>query len=188
MFWLKMQAKKKRNPTSVVPSRHVATQTGLPITIWKRTEKTIKRGKMAKHHYGLHDWCFQRTQQASLLCSCFIFKLSNSLRQMLVDPKDKIARQKESNLVWTIQCSEDHRALSRREMKQPLFKHTAQYRRANPSGQGSAVHLHLKDIGHSLPDSSKKVLTDGFTERLKKPSFKTTTNCLNLLTPTSADN
>ena len=44
------------------------------------------------------------------------------------------------------------------EAKRPLHKRMAQHRRATTSGQDSAVHLHLKDKGHSFEDSNVRIL------------------------------
>ena len=44
------------------------------------------------------------------------------------------------------------------ETKQPLQKCMAQHRRATSSGQDLAVHLHLKESGHSFKDSQVRVL------------------------------
>ena len=68
------------------------------------------------------------------------------------------------------------------ETKQPIHKRMAQHRRASSSGNDSAVHLHLKDKGHSFEDHNVRVLAreDRWFERgvkeaiyvkLEKPSL-----------------
>ena len=42
--------------------------------------------------------------------------------------------------------------------KQPVHNRTAQHRRATFSGQDSAVHLHLKESGHSFENGQVRVL------------------------------
>ena len=44
------------------------------------------------------------------------------------------------------------------ETKQPLHKCMAQHRRATTTGQDSAVHLHLKEKGHSFDDHKVRIL------------------------------
>ena len=44
------------------------------------------------------------------------------------------------------------------ETKQPTHKRMAQHKRATSSGQDSAMHLHLKESGHSFEDSQVRVL------------------------------
>lgn len=59
-------------------------------------------------------------------------------------------RQKQSNVVCAVQSSEECTDLDTGERKQ--------HRRANSSGQESAVHLPLKDRAQSFKDASVKVL------------------------------
>ena len=110
------------------------------------------------------------------------FKPGNTLRQKLVHPKDKTPRHKQSNVVYAVQCSEECSDLYIGETKQPLHKRMAQHRRATSSGQDSAVHLHLKDTGHSFEDSNVQVLAreerwfergvkEAIFTRLEKPSL-----------------
>ena len=75
------------------------------------------------------------------------FKPSNTLRQRLVHQKDKTPRQKQSSVVYAIQCQEECNKMYTGETKQPIHKRMAQHRRATSSGQDSAVHLHLKESG-----------------------------------------
>ncbi|TWW81402.1 hypothetical protein D4764_01G0012170 [Takifugu flavidus] len=86
------------------------------------------------------------------------FKPSNTLRQRLVHPKDKTPRPKQSNVVYAVQCQEKCKELYIGETKQPLHRRMAQHRRATSSGQDSAVHLHLKESGHSFEDSQVRIL------------------------------
>ena len=86
------------------------------------------------------------------------FKPTNTLRQKLVHPIDKIPRQKQSNVVYAVQCCEKCSDLYIGETKQPLHKRMTQHRRVSSSGQDSAFHLHLKVKGHSFEDSNVRVL------------------------------
>ena len=64
--------------------------------------------------------------------------------------KDKTSRHKHNNVVHDVQCSQDCTDLYIEETKQPLHKRRAPHRRANSSGQDSAVHLHLTEQNHSF--------------------------------------
>ena len=86
------------------------------------------------------------------------FKPKNTVRQKLVHPKDKTPRQKLSNVVYAVQCSEECNDLYIGETKQPLHRRMAQHRRASSSGQDSAVHLHLKETGHTFEDHNVHIL------------------------------
>uniref|UniRef100_A0A2D4EJQ4 Uncharacterized protein n=1 Tax=Micrurus corallinus TaxID=54390 RepID=A0A2D4EJQ4_MICCO len=73
-------------------------------------------------------------------------KPKNPLRQKLVHPKNKIPRHKLSTVIHS------------------------HYRRTNPSGQDTAVHLHLKEKGHSFEDSKTHIeRTSSLKERSKMP-------------------
>ena len=63
------------------------------------------------------------------------FKPTNTLRQKCVHPKDKTFRNKESNVVYDVQCSKDCTDLYIGKKKKPLQKLMAKHRKANPSGQ-----------------------------------------------------
>lgn len=84
--------------------------------------------------------------------------------------------------MYAVQCSEECPDLYIGETKQPLNKRMAQHRRANSSGQDSAVYLHLKEKVHSFEDSNVHILDreDRWFERgvkeaiyvkLEKPSL-----------------
>ncbi|CAI5669576.1 unnamed protein product [Oreochromis niloticus] len=83
---------------------------------------------------------------------------SNTLRHKLVHPKDKTPKHRLNNVVYAVQCSEECPDLYIGETKQPLHKRMAQHRRATSTGQDSAVHLHLKDKGHSFEDANVHIL------------------------------
>ncbi len=70
------------------------------------------------------------------------FKPMTTLRQRLVHPKDRIPKHQRSNVVYAVECSEECEDLYIGETKQPLYRRMAQHRRANSSGQDSAVFLH----------------------------------------------
>ena len=57
----------------------------------------------------------------------------------------------------TDQCCLSNK-LDIRVTKQPVHKHTAQHSRATSFGQDSAVHLHLKESGHSFENGQVRVL------------------------------
>ncbi|CAI5693976.1 unnamed protein product [Oreochromis niloticus] len=86
------------------------------------------------------------------------FRPSNTLRQKLVHPKDKTPKHRLNNVVYAVQCSKECPDLYIGETKQPLHKRMAQHRRATSTGQDSAVHLHLKDKGHSFEDANVHIL------------------------------
>ena len=77
-------------------------------------------------------------------------KPTNTLRLKVLHPEDKTPRHTQSNVVYSVQCSQDCTDLYIGETIQPLHKRMAQHRKANSSGQDSAVHLHLKKKNHSL--------------------------------------
>ena len=62
----------------------------------------------------------------------------------------------------------------------------AQHRRANSSGQDSAVHLHLKEKNHSYEDNSAHMLAreDRWFERVVKEYIYFKLNHLHLGSPT----
>jgi len=70
-------------------------------------------------------------------------------------------RIKHPNTNWVVscmECSKDCADLFIGETKQQLHKGMSQHRRATSSGQDSAVHLHLKEKGHSCEDSNVHIL------------------------------
>ena len=109
------------------------------------------------------------------------FNPGQTLGQRPVHPKAKTTRYKLSNVVYALQCTEACSDFLG-EIKQPLHGRMAQHRRATSLGQDSAVHLHLKEKGHSFEDSNVQVLDgeDRWFERevkeaihvhLEKPSL-----------------
>ena len=94
------------------------------------------RGIFNKHHILVH---------------C---KPISTLREKLVHPQDKTSRHKLSNVIYSVQCSQDCTYLYTRETKQPLHKPMAHHKTANSSGRDSAVHLHLKGNNHSFQDNN----------------------------------
>ena len=80
------------------------------------------------------------------------FKPTNTLRQKLVHPEDKPLRHL-SKVVYVVQCSQDCTDLYTGETK-----HKTQNRRANSSGQDSALHLHLNEKNNSFEDTNVKIL------------------------------
>ena len=81
-----------------------------------------------------------------------------SFIQVMVHPKDRTPHTQKNNLVYAVQCSEECSSLYIGETKQKLSMRMAQHRRANSSGQDSAVHLHLKETTHSFEDENVHIL------------------------------
>ena len=73
-------------------------------------------------------------------------------------PRIKFQGKNPSNVVYALQCNEECSDLYIGETKQPLHKCMSQHRRATTSGQDSAVHLHLKEKGHSFDDHKVRIL------------------------------
>ena len=59
--------------------------------------------------------------------------------------------------IYAVQCTEECTDFYIGETKR-LHKSMAQQQRASSSGQDSAVHLHLKEKGHSFKDETVHVL------------------------------
>ncbi len=86
------------------------------------------------------------------------FKPMTTLRQSLVHPKIQIPKH-QSNVVYTVKCSEESEDLYIEETKQPLYRCMAQHRRANSSsGQDLAVFLHLQQNKHNFHDHEVRIL------------------------------
>ena len=73
-------------------------------------------------------------------------------------PSDRDWSTPQSNVVYAVQGQEECNKLYNGETKQPLHKPMAQHRWATSSGQVPAVHLHLKESGHSFEDNQGCVL------------------------------
>ncbi|XP_050957575.1 uncharacterized protein LOC127158535, partial [Labeo rohita] len=95
------------------------------------------------------------------------FKPKNTLRQMLVHPKDQVPKHQKCNLVYAVKCTEECKDLYIGETKQMLSKRMSQHRRGNSSGQESAVFTHLQKEQHSFKDQDVYILDreDGWFER-----------------------
>ena len=87
-----------------------------------------------------------------------VFKPTNTLRQILIHPKDVTPKRNRSNVVYAVQCKEKCLELYTGDTKQPLNRRMAQHRRDKGSGPQSAVFLHLKDKGHSFDDQDLLIL------------------------------
>ena len=86
------------------------------------------------------------------------FKPTNTLRQKLVHPKDKIPNTKQSNLIYSIRCQESGcREHYIGETKQLLKNRLYQHKRGNDDNK-SAVYEHLKTTNHSFNDEQVKIL------------------------------
>ena len=88
------------------------------------------------------------------------FKPTNTLRQKLVHPKDKVPKDKQNNLVYGIQCTDNGcKDLYIGETKQPLARRMYQHRRASASGCGdSAVYSHLNSTNHTFDNKDVVIL------------------------------
>jgi len=79
------------------------------------------------------------------------FKPTNTLRQAIVHPKDKQPKDKQSNIVYAVQCKDNGcQDLYIGETKQTLSKRMSQHRRASTSCGDSAVYTHLNSTNHSF--------------------------------------
>ncbi len=85
--------------------------------------------------------------------------------------KDRTPHTQKSNLVYEVQCSEECKDLYIGETKQPLNKRMAQHRRANSSGQDSAVCSHLKESSHCFEDSDVHILDSWFERGVKEAIY-----------------
>ena len=87
------------------------------------------------------------------------FKPTNTLRQKLVHPKDKQPKDKQSNIVYAIQCKDsDCQDLYIGETKQTLSKRMYQHRRASTGCGDSAVYTHLDASNHSFDNKDVVIL------------------------------
>ncbi len=85
-------------------------------------------------------------------------------------PAEKTLRCKQSNVVYTVRSSQDCTDFYTRETKQPLHKRNT----GEPTPWvETAVHLHLKEKGHSLKDSNVYMLAkeDKWFERGMKEAI-----------------
>lgn len=111
------------------------------------------------------------------------FKPGNTLRQILVHPKDKVKKEKKSGVVYGISCSDPTcKDVYIGETAQPLHKRMYQHRRPSTSGFDSAVYTHLEEKDHSFDNSEVKILDneprwfergvrEAIYERVEKPSL-----------------
>ncbi|XP_071495131.1 uncharacterized protein [Diadema antillarum] len=87
------------------------------------------------------------------------FKPTNTLRQRLVHPKDKIPKHKRNNVIYRIKCQgKDCKENYIGETKQPLHKRLYQHRRSSSAGNESAVFTHLKNTGHPFEDKEVDII------------------------------
>ncbi len=88
------------------------------------------------------------------------FKPYNTLRQMLVHPKDKLDKTKRSGVVYGITCDQEACTDSYiGETAQPLHKRMYQHRRPSTSGlNDSAVYSHLDTSGHSFTNRDVRII------------------------------
>ncbi|XP_072048801.1 uncharacterized protein [Amphiura filiformis] len=87
------------------------------------------------------------------------FKPTNTLRQKLVHPKDKVPKDKQNNLVYAIPCTDNGcKDLYIGETKQPLAKRMYQHRRASSGCGDSAVYSHLNSTNHTFDNKDVVIL------------------------------
>ncbi len=67
-------------------------------------------------------------------------------------------KHQRSNVVYAVKCSEKCEDLYIGATKQSLYRRMAQHRRANSSGQDSAVFLHLQQKKHNFHDHEVRIL------------------------------
>lgn len=73
-----------------------------------------------------------------------------------------------SSVVYPVQCRKEDIDLYLGETKQPLHRRMTPHRKASSSGQDSAVHLHLKEKGHSFEDCKVHILDREKTNSLRE--------------------
>ena len=87
------------------------------------------------------------------------FKPTNTLRQKLVHPKDKSPKDRQSNVVYAIQCKDTDCVDSYiGETKQTLNKRMYQHRRPSTGAGDSAVYLHQNAKDHSFVNEDVVIL------------------------------
>lgn len=91
----------------------------------------------------------------------------------MVHPKDKTPKHKPVNIVCAVQYSEGCSDLYTGETKQPPTKHMTQHRSATPTGQDSALHLHLKVKSHSFKDADVHILDRWFESKVVETTYLT---------------
>ena len=87
------------------------------------------------------------------------FKPANTLRQKLVHPKDKVPKDKQSNVVYAIKCKDtvcEDTYIG--ETKQTLSKRMYQHRRPSSGAGDSAVFQHLHATKHSFDNKDVVIL------------------------------
>ncbi len=67
-------------------------------------------------------------------------------------------KHQRSNAVYAVKCSEECEDLYIGATKQSLYRRMAQHRRANSSGQDSAIFLHLQQKKHHFHDHEVRIL------------------------------
>ena len=87
------------------------------------------------------------------------FKPCNTIKNMLVHPKDKLPKDKKPNVIYGIRCGQpncDEAYIG--ETSQPLAKRMYQHRRPSSSGYDSAVFTHLHTTGHQFRNEDVIIL------------------------------
>ena len=87
------------------------------------------------------------------------FKPYNTIRNILVHPKDKLPKEKKPNVIYGIKCGEPKcNETYIGETSQPLAKRMYQHRRPSSSGYDSAVFTHLHTTGHQFANEDVIIL------------------------------
>ena len=110
----------------------------------------------------------------------------NTLRQQLVNVKDKMPREKKSNLVYGYKCPSDQCGKNYvGETKQALKSRLYQHRNPSYGDQfDSAIYTHISESGHKFQNSDVLILDsetrwhergikEAIYERIEKPSLTT---------------
>ena len=83
----------------------------------------------------------------------------NTLRKLLVHPKDKQKKERISGVVYGVHCEgENCQEYYIGETEQPLKKRMYQHRRAAGEGTSSAIYNHLHTSGHSFTDDNVEII------------------------------
>jgi hypothetical protein len=97
------------------------------------------------------------------ICKDFGIKVAhrpiNTLRELLVHPKDKQDKDHNSGVVYGIRCEGNNCSeYYIGETEQPIKKRMYQHRRAAGEGTSSAVFNHLHSSGHTFKDENVEII------------------------------
>ena len=103
------------------------------------------------------------SEQIQRICNQFGIRVAHrpvqTLRHLLVHPKDKQEKERISGVVYGIHCEgENCNEFYVGETEQPLKKRMYQHRRNAGEGVSSAVHNHLDESGHIFQNENVDIL------------------------------